>query len=81
MISPTSRRVVITGMGLISPLGHTLDALWEALTSGTSGVRSFQSVPAGSLPTSVAADPTPSLGIVGGPRAATGSAASSDGAP
>ncbi|MBS0208640.1 MAG: beta-ketoacyl-[acyl-carrier-protein] synthase family protein [Planctomycetes bacterium] len=34
----STRRVVITGLGLVSPLGNTPDALWEALTTGRSGV-------------------------------------------
>ncbi len=33
------RRVVITGMGVISPLGNTIDSLWDSLQSGRSGVR------------------------------------------
>lgn len=33
-----SRRVVITGMAVISPLGNTKERLWQAVTSGTSGV-------------------------------------------
>ncbi|HEY2837726.1 MAG TPA: beta-ketoacyl-[acyl-carrier-protein] synthase family protein [Pirellulales bacterium] len=32
------RRVVITGLGTISPLGSTTEALWQALSSGHSGV-------------------------------------------
>lgn len=39
--SMKERRVVITGMGLISPLSLTLDGFWEALQSGRSGVRPF----------------------------------------
>lgn len=31
------RRVVITGMGALTPLGNTLHAYWEGLVSGTSG--------------------------------------------
>ncbi len=34
----SSRRVVITGLGLISPLGNTPENLWSALSTGTSGV-------------------------------------------
>ena len=34
----TQRRVVITGMGLISPLGNSKEALWDALSQGRSGV-------------------------------------------
>jgi 3-oxoacyl-[acyl-carrier-protein] synthase II len=51
-----ARRVVITGMGLISPLGNTRESLWEALASGTSGVAPLQAVPAEYLPTSFAAE-------------------------
>jgi 3-oxoacyl-[acyl-carrier-protein] synthase II len=32
-------------MGLISPLGNSPERLWDALASGTSGVRSLQSIP------------------------------------
>jgi 3-oxoacyl-[acyl-carrier-protein] synthase II len=33
------RRVVVTGMGVISPLGVGIDAFWNGLTHGRSGVR------------------------------------------
>lgn len=33
-----SKRVVITGMGVISPVGTGLDKFWSALTSGVSGI-------------------------------------------
>ena len=32
------RRVVITGLGCVSPIGNTVAAAWEALTAGTSGI-------------------------------------------
>jgi len=32
------KRVVVTGMGAISPLGLTVDATWEALIAGKSGI-------------------------------------------
>lgn len=32
------QRVVITGMGVISPVGLTLDSFWESIASGKSGV-------------------------------------------
>ena len=36
-----SRRTVITGMGIISPLGHKVDLFWERLLAGESGVRTL----------------------------------------
>jgi 3-oxoacyl-[acyl-carrier-protein] synthase II len=44
--SNDSRRVVITGLGLISPLGSTPGALWAALAAGTSGVSAISLLPA-----------------------------------
>jgi 3-oxoacyl-[acyl-carrier-protein] synthase II len=38
----STRRVVITGMSVICPLGSTLEAVWAALSSGTSGVRPLE---------------------------------------
>ena len=38
MSTPTPRRVVITGLGLISPLGNTIESFWDALISGRSGI-------------------------------------------
>jgi 3-oxoacyl-[acyl-carrier-protein] synthase II len=32
------RRVVVTGMGVISPVGNTVEDFWSALCSGTSGI-------------------------------------------
>ncbi len=32
------RRVVITGMGVISPVGNTLDAFWNSLSNGVCGI-------------------------------------------
>lgn len=32
------RRVVITGLGVISPVGNTVDAYWENLKAGNSGI-------------------------------------------
>src|SRR5688572_26465458 len=46
-----SRRVVITGLGLVSPLGNTPEKLWQALSTGQSGIGPLQSIPAERLPT------------------------------
>ncbi len=34
----SSRRVVVTGLGLISPVGNTVDAGWNAVCNGESGI-------------------------------------------
>jgi 3-oxoacyl-[acyl-carrier-protein] synthase II len=35
------RRVVITGMGIICPLGHGLETVWRRLVNGRSGIRTI----------------------------------------
>jgi 3-oxoacyl-[acyl-carrier-protein] synthase II len=32
------RRIVVTGIGVVSPIGNTLDAFWESLAKGRSGI-------------------------------------------
>ena len=34
----TSRRVVITGLGVVTSLGETVDGMWDALCAGRSGI-------------------------------------------
>jgi len=38
-----TRRVVVTGLGVLSPLGVTATSSWEAITAGMSGIRSIES--------------------------------------
>ncbi len=33
------RRVVVTGLGMVAPVGHTVDAAWENILAGKSGIR------------------------------------------
>jgi 3-oxoacyl-[acyl-carrier-protein] synthase II len=54
--SPDRRRVVITGLGLISPLGNTPAALWSALMAGKSGVAMTSIMPADRQPLKYAAE-------------------------
>lgn len=35
------RRVVVTGLGMVSPLGNTVDSTWEAVLQGKSGVETI----------------------------------------
>ena len=55
-MSSISRRVVITGMGAISPLGSSKEALWEALAAGRSGVGPMTVVRPDALSLHVAAE-------------------------
>lgn len=56
MILNGSRRVVVTGMGVISPLGLTLDSLWNGLIEGKSAVGPISSFPSSLLPLKFAAE-------------------------
>ena len=57
-MTQTARRVVITGVGAISPLGSSKEALWDGLSSGHSGV-AVLSPPPGDSPDSPAVDKGP----------------------
>ena len=49
-------RVAVTGMGVISPLGLTVDDFRDALLAGRSGVRTITVFDSASLPTRIAAE-------------------------
>jgi len=44
------RRVVITGMGLITALGESLDLFWDNIINGRSGVKSIENFDASAFP-------------------------------
>lgn len=48
------RRVVITGMGMVSPLGVGVDKNWAAITSGQSGIRKITRFDASDMTSQVA---------------------------
>src|ERR1700745_2106557 len=50
-----SRRVVITGMGCVTPIGIGRAAVWEALQRGDSGVRRIESFDVSNSPVKIAA--------------------------
>ncbi|HMQ14860.1 MAG TPA: beta-ketoacyl-ACP synthase II [Phycisphaerae bacterium] len=50
------RRVVITGMGWITPLGHDIDGVWQRLLRGESGVAPTTIFDARTYPTQFAAE-------------------------
>ena len=51
----TPRRVVITGMGCVTPIGIGRDAFWQALIKGESGVRKIDTFDVTDSPVKIAA--------------------------
>src|ERR1700752_920013 len=50
------RRVVITGMGCVTPIGIGREAFWSALQQGKSGVRRIESFDVSGSPVKIAAE-------------------------
>jgi 3-oxoacyl-[acyl-carrier-protein] synthase II len=50
------RRVAITGMGCVTPIGIGRDAFWDALIKGESGVRRIESFDVSDSPVKIAAE-------------------------
>jgi len=55
-MSHNGRRVVVTGLGVISPVGFTVSSMWEALISGKSGIDYISSFDTTSFRTKHAAE-------------------------
>jgi beta-ketoacyl-acyl-carrier-protein synthase II len=60
------RRVAITGLGVVSPLGHNVESTWGNLIAGQSGIATISHFDASAFPTYIAAEvknfvPNPSL--------------------
>ncbi len=53
-MNPGLRRVVVSGMGLVTPLGIGLEQVWRRLVAGESGVRAIQSFDVSDLPSRIA---------------------------
>lgn len=50
--TPTKqRRVVVTGMGVVSPLGHDPDVFYDNLLDGASGISEIETFDCASYPT------------------------------
>lgn len=56
----SDRRVVVTGMGVVSPLGTGVEAVWARLLAGRSGLRALPDEVVADLPAKVGG-PVPSL--------------------
>ncbi len=50
------RRVVVTGMGMVTPVGRDLESTWAALREGKSGVGPISLFDASTFPTKIAAE-------------------------
>lgn len=50
------RRVVVTGMGVVTPLGNTMESSWEGILAGRSGVATITQFDASSFTTRFAAN-------------------------
>jgi 3-oxoacyl-[acyl-carrier-protein] synthase II len=51
-----SRRVVVTGMGCITPVGNTVEEMWSSLQAGRSGIGNITHFDASAFPTQFAAE-------------------------
>jgi 3-oxoacyl-[acyl-carrier-protein] synthase II len=60
------RRVVVTGMGIASPLGIGVPNVWRRLVEGQSGLRAIQSFDTGDLPAKVAGEVPAGIKAEGG---------------
>src|SRR5437667_4132102 len=54
--SDERRRVVVTGIGPVSPIGVGRDAVWESLLAGRGGVRRIQRFDPSDLPVQIAGE-------------------------
>lgn len=52
----SKRRVVITGLGIISPVGNTVASAWDNLVNGRGGITNITKFDASSLPTRFAGE-------------------------
>ena len=56
MTRPNRRRVVVTGLGCISPVGNTVTASWDALLAGKSGIATITKFDASAFSTHFAGE-------------------------
>jgi len=50
------RRVVVTGIGCVTPLGAQIETVWKNLLAGTSGIDYITLFDASNFPTKIAAE-------------------------
>lgn len=52
----SKRRVVVTGMGIVSPVGNTIESAWEAIREGRSGIGEITEFDASAMNTRIAGE-------------------------
>jgi 3-oxoacyl-[acyl-carrier-protein] synthase II len=52
----SQRRVVVTGMGIVSPVGSTIETAWDAICHGRSGIKTVSSFDASHMKTRIAGE-------------------------
>lgn len=52
----TDRRIVITGIGVVSPLGNDLNSTWESMKSGRSGIARITNIDPTPFPAQIAGE-------------------------
>ena len=62
----SDRRIVVTGMGVVTPLGHDLNSFWQSLITGQCGIDKITAFDASAYTTQIAGevknfDPTPAF--------------------
>ena len=50
------RRVVVTGLGVVSPIGNNVKHAWQAAVSGQSGIRRITKFDASNYPVQIAGE-------------------------
>ena len=55
-MTTTSRRIVFSGFGVISPIGSSPAAFWSALLAGTPGIHTITRVDPSALPSKMAGE-------------------------
>lgn len=56
MAGSNQTRVVISGIGVVSPIGIGIDNFWRSICTGVSGIDRLQSIPIENLPSKLAAE-------------------------
>ena len=64
-MSAEAKRVVITGAGIISPIGTDVESVWSSLDQGKSGIGPIQNLPTDCLPFNAGGEVSEFTGAIG----------------